>query len=81
VPDEVVAVKDLIKLAPLAQKLPWPKLGFVLVLGLLLRQVVNFEQSVILILLAMVIDKFSSPRHRGVTTGRAGTEKEGKDRR
>lgn len=57
-------MKDLIKLAPLVQNWPWPKLGYVLVLGLLLRQVVNFEQAIILILLAMVIDKFRSPKAR-----------------
>jgi len=58
-------VKDLIKLAPLIQNVPWPKLGYVLVLGLLFRQIVNFEQGIILILLAMVIDKFGGRRSQG----------------
>ena len=54
----------MIKLAPVVQNWPWPKLGYVLVLGLLLKQVVNFEQGLILILLALVIDRFRSPKAR-----------------
>jgi hypothetical protein len=66
-------VKDLMKLAPLVQNWPWPKLGYVLVLGLLLKQIVTFEQGEILILLAMVIDKFGTPgsrAHAGKATGK-----------
>jgi hypothetical protein len=55
-------VKELVKLALLLQHWPWPKLGFVLVVGLLFRQVVNFEQAIALILLAIVIDKLGGRR-------------------
>jgi hypothetical protein len=57
-------VKDLMKLAPLVQGLPLSTLGYVLVLGLLVRQVVTFEEAVILILIAILIERFKSPRSR-----------------
>ena len=83
-------MKDLIKFVPLVQSWPWPKLGFLLVLALLFKQVVTFEQSLILILLAVVIGEIRGPKASAAlamrhaeqkTTGRRQEEKKTKAKR
>jgi len=49
-------VKELAKLAPLVRSWHLPKLGYVLAVVLLFERVVDFNQALILILLALVID-------------------------
>lgn len=52
-----MSVKELAKLAPLVGSWRLPLLGFVLAVVLLLDKIVDFNQALILILVAVVIDK------------------------
>jgi len=66
-------VKELSKLIPLVQSWHLPKFGYVLALILLYEKIVDFNESLILILLAVVIDrsisgKRASPDGHGFKT-------------
>ena len=49
-------MKDLLKLAPVLFGWPWSKVGYLLALGLLYRSLISFDQAVLLIGLAVLID-------------------------
>jgi hypothetical protein len=48
---------ELAKFAPLIKGWPWPKLGYLLGVCLLYKHLVTFDQAVVLILLAVVVDR------------------------
>jgi hypothetical protein len=50
-------VKELEKFVALVQGWHLPKLGYVLAVVLLFERIVNFDQALILILLALLIDR------------------------
>ena len=49
-------MKELIKLAAAIPSWPWPKVSCLLALGLLYKGKVNFEEAVVLTLLAIIVD-------------------------
>jgi hypothetical protein len=59
-------LKELIKLGSAIPAWPWPKVGYLLALGLLYKGVVNFDQALLLTLLAIIIDRIGT-RKSGVS--------------
>jgi hypothetical protein len=51
------AVKELFKLGSAIPAWPWAKVGSLLALGLLYRGVVNFDEALVLTLLAIIIGR------------------------
>jgi len=73
-------VKELAKLVPLVQGWHLPKFGYVLALVLLYEKVVDFNQALILILIAIVIGrglagKSADPARRALKTKAAATKR------
>jgi len=52
-----VSVKDLIKLGSLIPSWPWPKVGYLVAVGLLCKGIVTFDQALLLACVAIIIDR------------------------
>jgi hypothetical protein len=58
---EGILVKELLKIASAIPGWPWPRVGYLLGIGLLYKRVINFEEALLLALLAIVIDRDKKP--------------------
>ena len=59
-------MKEIVKLASLIPSWPWAKVSFLLCLGLLYRGIVNFNEALILTMLAVILDSVRvRPNSRG----------------
>jgi len=56
-------MKELLKLAPFVQQWAWPKLGYLAAIALLLKRVITFDQALVLIFLAIMIDWFVGQKY------------------
>jgi hypothetical protein len=66
-------MKELLKLGTAIHAWPWPKMGFLLAVGLLLKGAVTFEQALIVAMFAYFIDhvkpRQSIPRSSKIPNG------------